>query len=307
MLGARPAGAGVDPRAGVDCGWRGPAAARASCASRWRRVRRVDLEPIASSSVPIEVRTVVDELNRLFATIALANRSQQQFLESAAHQLRTPLAGVQAQLELLMAEEPRKCTRERLALTLGATRRLTHTTQQLLALARSEHAASTFSGVPAGGSRVDRGILRDGLRVARNCRGCRSRVRSWSRLLWKAWRGCSAKRSAISSTTRSRTRRRVARSRFGAGDGARRCSSKWRIRAPAFRRRNGIGSRAGSFAGAILVVQAAGSGSLSSRMSRGLHGGGADDLRRRGESGHLCEAAVRVSSSRRASNHSHLG
>ncbi len=104
-----------------------------------------DLEPIPSTSVPLEVRTVVDELNRLFATIALANRSQQQFLESAAHQLRTPLAGVQAQLELLMAEEPREMTRERLALTLGATRRLTHTTQQLLALARSEHAASTFS------------------------------------------------------------------------------------------------------------------------------------------------------------------
>ena len=104
-----------------------------------------DLEPIASSSVPLEVRTVVDELNRLFATIALANRSQQQFLESAAHQLRTPLAGVQAQLELLMSEETRQATRERLALTLGATRRLTHTTQQLLALARSEHAESTFS------------------------------------------------------------------------------------------------------------------------------------------------------------------
>jgi two-component system sensor histidine kinase TctE len=104
-----------------------------------------DLEPIPSSSVPVEVRTVVDELNRLFATIALANRSQQQFLESAAHQLRTPLAGVQAQLELLMAEEPRQTMRDRLALTLSATKRLTHTTQQLLALARSEHAASTFS------------------------------------------------------------------------------------------------------------------------------------------------------------------
>jgi two-component system, OmpR family, sensor histidine kinase TctE len=98
-----------------------------------------DLKPLAASSVPMEVRTLVDELNRLFATIAESSRSQRQFLESAAHQLRTPLAGVQAQLELLVAEEPAPAKRERLALTLGATRRLSHTTQQLLALARSEH------------------------------------------------------------------------------------------------------------------------------------------------------------------------
>ena len=104
-----------------------------------------DLEPIASHTVPGEVRTVVDELNRLFATIALSSRAQQQFLESAAHQLRTPLAGIQAQLELLIAEHPASSTRERLALTLSATQRLSHTTQQLLALARSEHAASTYN------------------------------------------------------------------------------------------------------------------------------------------------------------------
>jgi two-component system sensor histidine kinase TctE len=104
-----------------------------------------DLRPIACDTVPTEVRTVVSELNRLFATIAASSRSQQQFLESAAHQLRTPLAGVQAQLELFMAEEQTPSRRERLALTLGATQRLSHTTQQLLALARSEHAASSFS------------------------------------------------------------------------------------------------------------------------------------------------------------------
>jgi two-component system, OmpR family, sensor histidine kinase TctE len=104
-----------------------------------------DLQPFALGSVPTEVHAVVCELNRLFATIAASSRSQRQFLESAAHQLRTPLAGVQAQLELLMGEEAIQARRERLALTLGATQRLSHTTQQLLALARSEHAASTFS------------------------------------------------------------------------------------------------------------------------------------------------------------------
>jgi two-component system sensor histidine kinase TctE len=98
-----------------------------------------DLDPIPAESAPIEVKTLVLELNRLFATIAESSRSQRQFLESAAHQLRTPLAGVQAQLELLVAEEAAPPRRERIALALGATRRLSHTTQQLLALARSDH------------------------------------------------------------------------------------------------------------------------------------------------------------------------
>ena len=54
-------------------------------------------------------------------------------------------AGIQAQLELLVAEESAPAKRSRLNLTLGATRRLSHTTQQLLALARSDHGASTHA------------------------------------------------------------------------------------------------------------------------------------------------------------------
>ena len=105
-----------------------------------------ELEPLALATVPAEVRTLVGALNRLFTTISDNNRTQRQFLENAAHQLRTPLTGVQAQLELMIAEEPMAVRRDRLTLTLGATQRLAHTTQQLLALARSEHAASDNPG-----------------------------------------------------------------------------------------------------------------------------------------------------------------
>jgi two-component system sensor histidine kinase TctE len=104
-----------------------------------------ELEPLSARAVPAEVRTLVDALNRLFRRIADSSRAQRQFLESATHQLRTPLAGIQAQLELLIAEECVPAKRDRLNLTLGATRRLSHTTQQLLALARTDHAASTYS------------------------------------------------------------------------------------------------------------------------------------------------------------------
>jgi two-component system sensor histidine kinase TctE len=104
-----------------------------------------ELEPLSARTVPAEVRTLVDALNRLFRRISDSSRAQQEFLESATHQLRTPLAGIQAQLELLVAEEPMPSKRERLNLTLLATRRLSHTTQQLLALARSEHSAATYA------------------------------------------------------------------------------------------------------------------------------------------------------------------
>ncbi|HVY81570.1 MAG TPA: sensor histidine kinase N-terminal domain-containing protein [Steroidobacteraceae bacterium] len=104
-----------------------------------------ELEPLSARTVPAEVRTLVDALNRLFRRIGESSRAQQQFLESATHQLRTPLAGIQAQLELLIAEEGEPAKRDRLGLALSAARRLSHTTQQLLALARSDHAAATYA------------------------------------------------------------------------------------------------------------------------------------------------------------------
>jgi two-component system sensor histidine kinase TctE len=116
-------------------------ALRSQIASRSAR----ELSPLSARAVPGEVRTLVDALNRLFRRIDDSSRAQQRFLESATHQIRTPLAGIQAQVELLIAEEPSAVKRDRLNLTLSATRRLAHTTQQLLALARSEHSASTYS------------------------------------------------------------------------------------------------------------------------------------------------------------------
>ena len=100
------------------------------------------LEPLPLESVPVEIRSIVEALNRVFATVRESSVAQRRFLESAAHQLRTPLAGIQAQLELMTADEPDVARRERLLLILEGARRLTHTTQQLLTLARSDEAAN---------------------------------------------------------------------------------------------------------------------------------------------------------------------
>ncbi len=101
-----------------------------------------DLAPLPLARVPVEIRGVVEALNRLFATVTRAGAEQRRFLESAAHQLRTPLTGIQAQIELLADDETDPLRRERLRNVLDGAHRLAHTTHQLLALARSDEAVT---------------------------------------------------------------------------------------------------------------------------------------------------------------------
>lgn len=109
-----------------------------------------DLTPLSIRRVPTEIQRVVRALNRLFGLVADNALRQRQFLDNAAHQLRTPLAGIQAQLELMGAEERDQTKRERLARMLDGARRLGNTTHQLLTLARAEESAAadwTFEDV----------------------------------------------------------------------------------------------------------------------------------------------------------------
>ncbi len=64
-----------------------------------------DLTPVAVGDVPAEIRGVVAALNRLFRLVSEGAVSQRRFLDNAAHQLRTPLTGIQAQLELMCDSE----------------------------------------------------------------------------------------------------------------------------------------------------------------------------------------------------------
>jgi two-component system, OmpR family, sensor histidine kinase TctE len=101
-----------------------------------------DLTPLAVGQAPTEIHSMVKALNRLFRVVRETAASQRQFLDNAAHQLRTPLAGIQAQLELMAADEKDASRQERLRRILDGARRMSRTTQELLMLARADEAAN---------------------------------------------------------------------------------------------------------------------------------------------------------------------
>jgi two-component system sensor histidine kinase TctE len=101
-----------------------------------------DLRPIAESSVPRELAPIAVTLNRLFLMLRTSVQSQQQFIANTAHQLRTPITGMQAQLDLLAAEPAAEPIKNRLLTLQEGIRQLAHSANQLLTLARADPAVN---------------------------------------------------------------------------------------------------------------------------------------------------------------------
>lgn len=99
-----------------------------------------DLRPIEIGPVPEEAKPMVGALNDLLGQVEEANSNQQRFLANAAHQLRTPLAGLQAHTELALGQAVPDACRIELEQVHLATVRTARLANQLLALARAESA-----------------------------------------------------------------------------------------------------------------------------------------------------------------------
>lgn len=107
-----------------------------------------DLSLIPENHVLVEVRTLTDTINALFQRLELAIAAQQRFIANAAHQLRTPLAGLKLQAERALREENLSAMKPALLQMQNSADRMSHMVAQLLVLARSESIESSRQLLP---------------------------------------------------------------------------------------------------------------------------------------------------------------
>lgn len=129
---------------------------------RIRARRPDDLSPLNADAVPMEVAPLVASVNDLLMRLKDSIATQKRFLADAAHQLKTPLAGLRMQADLAQreggsAEDLKQSLRQ-----IGRSSiRATHTVNQLLALARAESSGAVLSHQSCDLARLTMEVIRD--------------------------------------------------------------------------------------------------------------------------------------------------
>lgn len=102
-----------------------------------------NLSGIGSSGVPQEVRPLTEAIDDLMRRLADAITAQQRFIAQAAHQLRTPMAGLTSQTNRAVLANDIETIKPALAQLQLSARRVTRLVNQLLTLARAEPGSGT--------------------------------------------------------------------------------------------------------------------------------------------------------------------
>lgn len=125
-----------------------------------------DLSPIDEREVPEEVSPLVRAINDLLMRLDRSISTQKHFLADAAHQLKTPLAGLRTQAELAQREidagqtDPQSLKKS-LQLIARSSQRAARMVNQLLAMARAEDASQAQTHQPVNLARVATEVVRD--------------------------------------------------------------------------------------------------------------------------------------------------
>ncbi len=125
-----------------------------------------DLSPIAEVDVPEEVAPLVRAINDLLERLGQSITTQRHFLADAAHQLKTPLAGLRTQAELAAREidsgrgDPASM-RHSLRQIAVSSQRAAHMVNQLLAMARAEDTGQVLRRQVVDLADVTRAVVRD--------------------------------------------------------------------------------------------------------------------------------------------------
>lgn len=104
-----------------------------------RSRRPDDLSPIDSHAVPEEISPLVRSMNEMLGRVSQSIHSQKRFIADAAHQMKTPLAGMRMQSELALRQHSRDEIQRSLEQLAKSSASATRLVNQLLALARAEN------------------------------------------------------------------------------------------------------------------------------------------------------------------------
>ncbi|HEX6720786.1 MAG TPA: sensor histidine kinase N-terminal domain-containing protein [Burkholderiaceae bacterium] len=133
---------------------------------RIRRRRSEDLSPIDELEAPEEVAPLVRAINDLLTRLDQSIGTQKHFLADAAHQLKTPLAGLRTQAELAQREidtgqQDARSLKRSLQQIAHSSQRAAHMVNQLLAMARAEDKETALRKQEIRLSRLAREVVRD--------------------------------------------------------------------------------------------------------------------------------------------------
>jgi two-component system sensor histidine kinase QseC len=107
-------------------------------------VRALDpaaLTPLDSAApLPQEIVPLRDAFNALLERVSAALENERRFTADAAHELRTPLAALKIQAQVAQRAQPGGSQQHALGQVIAGVDRMTHLVEQLLTLARVEHA-----------------------------------------------------------------------------------------------------------------------------------------------------------------------
>lgn len=103
--------------------------------------------PRASSLEPVEVAPVIASLNLLLERLQRALDGERRFTADAAHELRTPLAGIRAQVQLAQRATVATVRAHAMTQAIASVDRASHLGTQLLTLARLDPEISDRVGV----------------------------------------------------------------------------------------------------------------------------------------------------------------
>ncbi|CAG4888738.1 Sensor protein QseC [Paraburkholderia gardini] len=134
--------------------------------SNIRARRPDDLSPLEARRAPPEIEPLVTSFNDLLTRLEQNMELQKRFIADAAHQMKTPLAGLRTQAELALRQDAPAEVHRSLEQIATSSEHAARLVTQLLALARAENRMSGQIFTPVEITEVARNAVRDWVQAA---------------------------------------------------------------------------------------------------------------------------------------------